>query len=622
MATTGGQHLYQYSPLPGARWTRVIKLQAGEFRDPLKCSIHPIDLDSAHEPYVALSYRWGQKANTILCDGQTVTANDKLYEAMQRLRERKADVTFWADAISINQAGSPEGLAEKSQQVQLMSVIFSQATTVVADLGYATMEMMAGLDELLGKLYSLPLNQTGSDLVLGPGFQELGLPGIGDPAWSMLDELIRREWFNRVWMIQEFALARRLKMRVGTRLFDFSLIEKASRVYRRMQPPWDVMAAMGPNWARSTRGLELMILVRDLYKSVRPSPLVDLFGMSSNFAATDPRDRIYALTGLVKNPAGADTEPFKIDYAESTHQVAIRFARHLAHARPPSLIWMYAGGPHPHQPSWAPNLESDRQRMPSEGMMPTWQAAPHNPFSAGGTDGSMDPPTFTDDNVTPVLTAYGRVVDTISAVTEIFDIGEQPTATLQSRGESLIDFEQGARRLLVEHGLPAPFRPSDLTVYDPYWLSLVGGTDETFTGRAGSDVRDSFIAFASAGDDISSGRESGDIDDRPDKIAQVLRMYKFMSAFGAAMFQRRLCVTERRRVGNVVAAAKAGDRVVVIRGVDRPVLMREVAVEDGPPSGAVHQPLLQFIGMAYVHGIMEGEAHRETELKMDQIFVV
>ncbi|OAP57401.1 hypothetical protein AYL99_08139 [Fonsecaea erecta] len=622
MATTGEQHLYKYSPLPGARWTRVIKLKAGEFRDPIKCSLHPIDLDSEHEPYVALSYRWGQKADKILCDGQTVTVNDKLYEAMQRLRDRKTDVTFWADAISINQAPTPDGLAEKSQQVQLMSVIFSRATMVVADLGYASMEMMAGLDELLGKLGSLSTDQIGPDFVLGPKFQKLGLPKIGDPAWTILDELLRREWFNRVWMIQEFALARKLKMRVGTRLFDFSLIEKASRIYRRMQPPWEVMAAMGPEWAKNTMGLEFMIHVRDIHKSPRPSPLVDLFGMSSNFAATDPRDRIYALMGLVKAPADANTEPFAVDYTQSIHQVAIRFAAQLTHAWPPSLIWMYAGGPHLHQPSWAPNLESNQQRTPAEGLTPIWQGKSQTLFSAGGTAKSTYEIIPSDEAVKPILKTVGRVVDTISAVTDVFDLGQQSTATLQARGESLIKFEQDARRLLVEHGLPVPFRSSDRTVYDPYWLSLVSGTDGTLYHRAGDDVRESFIAFAHCGDEISAGRESGDIDDKPEKIALVLEMYKFMTALGSTMLQRRLCVTEIKRVGNVVATAKPGDYVVVICGVDRPVIMREVIVENNAPCGALPHRHLQFVGIAYIHGIMEGEALDGVQVPMDEIHVV
>jgi hypothetical protein len=75
MAVVEERHLYCYSPLSNPKSTRIIKLKAGNFDDPLECSIHHTDLESDHESYVALSYRWGDPDNitTIICDGQSVS---------------------------------------------------------------------------------------------------------------------------------------------------------------------------------------------------------------------------------------------------------------------------------------------------------------------------------------------------------------------------------------------------------------------------------------------------------------------------------------------------------------------------------------------------------------------
>lgn len=535
---------------------------------------------------------------------------------MKRLRRKSEWHTFWADALSINQAQTKEGLKEKSNQVQLMSSIFTKANKVVIDLGHADENTGLAID-LMRKMSSLSPDQIGPNLILRPDFERLGLPGLDDPAWQAWMDLSTREWFNRVWMVQEFALACHFDMMIGPYIFDGSLIEKAYPISTGLQPPTDALLQSVFRSERSLRGLAAMTLIRKMYRNRDSLRLVDLYGMCSSFMATDKKDHIYALWGLAKNDiTGADNtkreaESFTVDYGKSIRGVAIDFAKYLATRLPASLIWIYANGPHPDQPSWTPCLDTHSLRMPSEGLFPNLEERPAL-FRAGGT--SQPRYSFlVPDTDSAILTTQGRVVDTIAELTETFKMGlDQSSLGIEKMGKEVIAFEQKARTMLGEHGFPSPFRETDGTAWDPYYRTLISDTAGSGGRRAGAELMDSFHAFATVSNMVSDGRATGDVEDDPLQMALLIRMMPYMLEFSSAMFKRRICVTKKGRIGNVVDGTKVGDQVVLIGGVDRPTIMRKN--DSGLKS--------QFIGMAYVDGIMDGEGLEGETEQMEEIQVV
>src|SRR5271156_2473512 len=122
----------------------------------------------------------------------------------------------------------------------LSSATFTRANKVVIDLGHADQNTGLAID-LMRKMSSLSPDQIGPNLILRPDFERLGLPGLDDPAWQAWMDLLTREWFNRVWMVQEFALASHFEMMIGPYIFDGSLIEKAHPISARLQPPTDAL---------------------------------------------------------------------------------------------------------------------------------------------------------------------------------------------------------------------------------------------------------------------------------------------------------------------------------------------------------------------------------------------
>ncbi|KUJ08711.1 HET-domain-containing protein, partial [Mollisia scopiformis] len=111
---------------------RLLKILPGLEHAVIKCELEVVDLESRPR-FEALSYVWGNPnpPNTIECNNQPHSVTPNLALAIRRLRMPDGTRVVWIDAICVNQ----EDLNERSQQVQLMREIYSQAWRVVVWLG-------------------------------------------------------------------------------------------------------------------------------------------------------------------------------------------------------------------------------------------------------------------------------------------------------------------------------------------------------------------------------------------------------------------------------------------------------------------------------------------------------
>ena len=189
---------------------------------------------------------------------------------------------------------------------------------------------------------------------------------------------------------------------------------------------------------------------------------------------------------------------------------------------------------------------------------------------------------------------------------------DQRSLGIGKMGTEVITFEQKARTMLLDHDFPSPFQETDGTAWDPYYRTLISDTTGSGGRRAGAELMDSVRAFATVSNMVNDGRAKGDVEDDPLQMALLIRMTPYMLEFSSAMFRRKVCVTKKGRIGNVVDGTMVGDQVVLIGGVDRPIIMRKD--DSGLKS--------QFIGMAYVDGIMDGEGLEGEAEEMEEIQVV
>ena len=73
---------------------------------------------------------------------------------------------------------------------------------------------------------------------------------------------------------------------------------------------------------------------------------------------------------------------------------------------------------------------------------------------------------------------------------------------------------------------------------------------------------------------------------------------------------RKFGITELGRMGLVPASTEAGDSIVVLFGMQTPVVLRTLA----PVSIDAHPACYQLLGETFVHGLMDGEAIRAMEM--------
>lgn len=177
-----------YSPIDSSKEEiRVIHLLPGGFDDEISIKLATICLVSDPPPqYDALSYVWGiaQCRTPALVNGKAFTTTSNLDVALRYFRDKAVGKVLWVDAVCINQGDN----VEKGPQVQLMGQIYSKAAQVLIWLGPAA----DGSDELLGHMSAAEASE------------ETVNPRLQDASLAMMS----RPWFTRIWVQQEFALAR------------------------------------------------------------------------------------------------------------------------------------------------------------------------------------------------------------------------------------------------------------------------------------------------------------------------------------------------------------------------------------------------------------------------------
>jgi hypothetical protein len=291
-----------YKPLTGGENAfRLLIVRPGYVDDPLHCSLSNLTIASA-PPYDALSYVWGDSiaSHDITVDDCQFLVKPNVAAALRSARYVSMPRPMWVDAICIDQANN----AERSSQVQIMRQIFANAATVLIWLGEEEEETRKAFDfindytSLLGHQAATTLDDNASrDL---------------QTRWALeniANDILGRVWWRRVWVIQEVTVSKRATLRCGTRsvrwLEFVSVLNGLSQrggtfelnKIRTMRKSLDLIEEMRRAWVLQYR-----------------LDLVSLLLMSTDFEATDPRDKVFALLGLEQTKA--DAPVFLPDYGK------------------------------------------------------------------------------------------------------------------------------------------------------------------------------------------------------------------------------------------------------------------------------------------------------------------
>ncbi|TPX09015.1 uncharacterized protein E0L32_001724 [Thyridium curvatum] len=286
---------------------RALSLNSGDFDDPISCSLQVVSLQD--QPiYRALSYVWGTAPPniTISINGHETQITPSLAATLRRIRHPASSSAtadgslIWIDAICINQAD----LAERGSQVKLMGRIYRQASRVLIWLGEGTEHSDWALDRLndASVRSSLVTLKTESRQ---PTLEEIRIKIIIDRDLEM------RSYWTRTWVVQEMALAQNDPVvHCGGKCVPLSVY-----VDSRNNLPFDATAV--PGMISEWRRLELEVprhsdaikgrvgvsffhdFARTTYRDFGEIPMGWALNATSGLSATDARDRVYGVLGLL-----------------------------------------------------------------------------------------------------------------------------------------------------------------------------------------------------------------------------------------------------------------------------------------------------------------------------------
>jgi hypothetical protein len=307
--------------------------------------------------YTTLSYAWGdtQTAQSIIVSGERLDVGANLFSALQALRRQDHPIRLWVDALSINQT-DPD---ERSQQVQQMRTIYASAFETVIYLGPDDGSTACrSAWNLLESRSAWAMNQHRDPDDTLPKTREKYVD-FKNGYTDVLNSVMSRDWFKRIWVIQEMVVSQQLSIQCGYRRIpwdDFcrSLFlysgppSESSTQITEIRTAWQVVASENPGWKDCIIPVKEMCQTRLLYqKTHRDSntilpewalndPLAHfitddtefrqgslrlphLLSKSRKFYATEPRDKVFALLGI-SAPLGSTNVQSLVDYNKPVHQ--------------------------------------------------------------------------------------------------------------------------------------------------------------------------------------------------------------------------------------------------------------------------------------------------------------
>lgn len=278
---------------------------------------------SENPDYVAISYSWGKAPPTksvTLANSVHIHITETLFQALAAVSDHAATKYLWVDQICINQQDKDE----KACQVKAMSKIYKQAREVIAWLGAA-----GGNTELAFRhLRLLSLDGDAESHItrdLEDAVREYGLGDLFSPRGPRgvaVALLTRRPWFSRLWVVQEVALASKLRLQCGQHTITGDAFFRAIKAICSMitLPP-------------QPRTLDPL---RHAYRISRLLSQIDKTGVPSyhylahsliNWGCKDDRDRLNALFVMVFHGNEASGAWFSPSYEMTVEKLYEKFAQ-------------------------------------------------------------------------------------------------------------------------------------------------------------------------------------------------------------------------------------------------------------------------------------------------------
>ncbi|KAG9231580.1 hypothetical protein BJ875DRAFT_506607 [Amylocarpus encephaloides] len=426
---------------------------------------------------------------------------------------------------------------------------------------------------------------------------------IRDPAnaeaLEALVVLFRRQYWWRIWVIQEISVAKRAIVYCGSESTPWNELDGVCDILREEEDFLQDMFYERPSFARTLlhggpRGLHLS---RYSPQNEAP-PLLELLLSHKSKKSTDPKDKVFALVGI----SNARTSFGPIDYSRSLKDIFSHTARLIiSSTRKLDIICVRQ---HDHitsdLPSWIPHWARPPVNF---GALPVGLHHRRPEYTAAGN--SLADFEFSHGGY--VLKAGGFIVDTLSAVGMSFRQRGAP----KNVEPVLHVFHDWWNLFVASTSNPQSTSAQSVfgrTIFCGNWahddkimyeekLKNMFELSEALLGR-GNMLRLENPPFQSMENSTASLVE--EIEDGEEEIGEKEQVSVAINA-SVMMNRRRLFVLKSGLVGLAPWDAATGDIVAILFGCRFPVILRRVGKRQGDKT-------YKLVGEAYIDGIMNGEA--------------
>jgi hypothetical protein len=402
-----------------------------------------------------------------------------------------------------------------------------------------------------------------------------------------VQSLLNRSYFTRIWIIQELAAARKQVFMCGSSVennmraiiyavqmyISGSAKQSTSRLkFPRACTMFQVQALFpahrrndaGPGETKGTERTRLFTIL-DRIADAR------LYG--HQFKASDPRDYVYAIFGLASDMKSLDVTP---NYAANVQDVYTGVARSLlAQGHMDTIILACSTKGIDSLPSWVPDW--------SAGRVDLFDLRCYN---ACLKRGSLE------------LSTRAVLVSQSSIALKGLDIGRVEMLALAcSQGCSTKNWLMTTRQQIFAKAKQPHEKQAEEDEIALAHAHILGRSYSSSTFRFGPKAVEFYHA-------IIQSRPAAEMEDVHDELEKErFSLYKeyHKLAGGVARHGYQPLKVDSGQIGMSCGPWLEGDHIVIFEGVRIPCVIREL------PDGASNGPAYTFIGLAYVHGVMDGE---------------
>ncbi|KAK7909001.1 Heterokaryon incompatibility protein 6- OR allele [Apiospora marii] len=633
----GKSHASQlYQPLDRKRQeTRILLITS---TDPIQFDFEYASmLDEQVEGFDAISWCWGDtgamEAKNITVKGRNLAVSESAHDVLLELCIAQKKRRVWIDAVCINQAD----MDERSQQVAMMRSIYERSAMTLVWLGRDNGTAQKSM-QMIMEVANWRQIRFGNAQRYGEFWDE----STADPFppnidWDAVGAFFSAAWFTRLWVIQEVVLSTHVHVFWGKYQMCWRHLVQTTHYITH--------SVSDENLEPGSRvGLSNTVMIGKI-QDEKSHPLFVLVS-NPRLGATDPKDRVFALYGLLKEDLLDETQvalrkSFSPDYSLPLVEIDTNATKAAMCSAAGLYLLLQAqclvprhGWDHSDTgfPSWVPRyhfvqdaargsykpLSSLIERYSKHDVMKVDTDTPQNILRIAGVvvdtvSGVCEqlPPPISDRSPITSRPCFGGTV--LRIISQLWDaaLAANPHVHRTELAGSL----RTTLQMRAEHPNKQPIARDCNDDYRYAFQSLVAKfwpTEGNVPTESGVLLEDEPADFDDA--DLDNEYASDEDLEPPGQSPAFPRLASqdegedrsldlFWDRIRTRHVNRRFFVTSGGRMGSAAPRSQAGDKICILSGLTVPIVLRQVDGSDWV-----------LIGDAYLSGLVKTQTYSYDHL--------